>query len=108
MDYTVAQFVVSIVQFVSVVAVGLYSWWVQRQKATQEQITRTDDRLDIALLRVERIETAASLAPKNADIGRLYKELRNVQTGNAKIEGQLQQLVRQVSLMDQALREREK
>lgn len=79
MDMEALKLAVQIGQFVLTAGVGFYVYMSNKDKVTNERITKLEDDLDARMdnhaQRITAVEEAAKHAPTHEDLGRIYEQI---------------------------------
>jgi hypothetical protein len=102
-DWGAARFFLDVIVLVGVVAIGIYTWWVQRGQATKEAISQIDERVVVVEASVKQFERELRHIPTQSDIVALSENIANVHGDLREIKGALGGLSRAVDLMNEYL-----
>jgi len=102
-NYVAWKFWLDVAQLLGIVAVGLYSWWSNRSKATQKRFNRHDSRLGSVEVELDHIKQAVEQRGPCQLHGQFDKRLRLIEGGVEKIDGRMQGVGNSLDLIQQHL-----
>lgn len=107
MDIETIKLVVQVGQFVLTSAVGFYVYMVNKDRVTNERISKLEDgldgRLDDHASRIARLEEAAKHAPTHADLAQIYNEMKSVRQSVDLLKGEFVATSKNIDLITQHL-----
>lgn len=113
-DYTAARFWFDVVQIVWAIAVSLYVWHSNRQRATKDAINRVEqkhiadvDKIEARLQehgdRILRAEQQIDHLPNHDKLGQVHYRIDQLGQGVKGMEGQLEQINHTLHLIQEHL-----
>lgn len=110
MDIEALKFGFQVLQFLLTCGVGFYVYMSNKDKVTNDRITKLEDgldkRLDNHAERIAKIEARAESAPSKADISALHEKINQVANQLSSLDGEYKATNRTLQLMHQTLMER--
>jgi len=130
MDYTAADFWLKALHLIGLVALGIYTWWVNREKVTAKRFRALEDDVrkrateqavaEIERRRIERCEahmarvaeaeraisklgTEVTHMPSRSELGRMTDTLTQISRKLGNLEGRLDGINRVAGLMNEFL-----
>lgn len=113
-DYEALKFYLSLLNVLGVLVVGIYTWWTNRDRATQAAIAAVREeltkRLDVvvdqvhtAVARVAEVEHDVSERLKLSDLADLYQGLNNLGREMGAMTAELKSVTRQMTIHSEFL-----
>lgn len=107
MDMEMAKLAFQIGQFVLTAGVGFYVYMSNKDKVTNDRISKLEDgldgRLDDHSARIARLEEAARHAPTHNDLAKIYTELNGVRQSVDLVQGEVTGIRTNTTLITQHL-----
>lgn len=89
-DYVeIAKFALQVLQLVSIVGVGIYTWIVNRTKANKDAIEEVRAALNVLASEHKQLETEVAAMPGHEEIALLHEKINDVSSGVSHIRGEL-------------------
>ncbi len=115
-DLTAARFWFDVIQVVWAIAVSVYVWYSNRQRATKEAIDRVELKHDTDIKRMEarlqeygdrmlKLEQQVAHLPNNDKIGQVHYRIDQLGQGVKGMEGQMVQMNHTLQLIQEFLLE---
>jgi len=107
-DYSQLRFFLDLAVLIGVVLNTVYTWLVNRSKATRAAIDRVDGHLSEVTRRVDRLENRADAAPSHDDLAVLHERITDLSGAVRELTGVMQQLRRAMDRVETYLLENQK
>lgn len=104
-DYGAWRFWLDLLQLAGVIAIGVYTWVVNRTKANRDSIEHVDATVGKLNDRVTVIENEIKHLPGEPEVGRIHNRIDQVGQGVRHIEGEMKQMNATLHLIQQYLLE---
>lgn len=88
-DYTAWKFWLDLAQLLGILAVGLYTWWSNREKVTDKKFTSLEGRVART---VSKLELEGAIASKEIMCGHHKKDTRRQETAIHALEAEIKAL----------------
>lgn len=102
-DYSAGRFWLDVLQLGGVVALGVYTWVVNRTKVNRTAIRAVEDSVGELSRRVSMVETDMRHLPQHSDMGELHEKVNAIANSIGKLEGELDGVGRTLSMINQHL-----
>ena len=102
-DWTALRFLLDLIMLLSVMTIGIYSWWVTRNQVIKSDIVSVSGRVDAVEERVTLVERDIRNLPTPADVSEINQRIASLHGDLREIKGSLRGLTRAVDLMNEHL-----
>lgn len=110
MDMEIFKLGFQVLQFVLTGCIGVYVYLTNKDKVTNDRITKLEDdideKIDLHGERLAKLETVAEKAPSHNDLAKMYEKINQVAGGISRLEGEFTGANRTLQLIHETMMER--
>lgn len=110
MDMEVVKFGFQVLQFIATAGVGFYVYMSNKDKVTNDRITKFEDDIDDKIEkqgeRIAGLEAKSGGAPTHADLSSIHEKINDVSKDLASLTGEVTASNRTLNLIHETLMER--
>jgi hypothetical protein len=99
------RLVLDVLQIAGLIAVGVYTWFINRTKANRDSISRIDARVHAIEQRFERVETDIHHLPSHHEIAAVHEKINRFGKSLENLRGEVGGIGRTLTLIHQSLLE---
>lgn len=107
-DYDAGKFWLEFFNLVLIVVLGIYTWWVNRNKAASVEVRKAEKQRQALANRMDIIEERIEHLPNDNDIERIHERIDVVSNQLSEISGSMKASNRQLELINEHLINRDR